>query len=158
MILIQYRWPHNTLTIYENGDVETKFDDGTVSRTYVNDYDEMFARDLGITGKQHKHIHELLHTMVGFRFFGQKYGSPILWRSAHGLMQPEDAVDEEKMCWQCTREVFGTHTTDKWYEDGPRKQMEKLGVNVDALVEDARRLYELPYRFGIDHITLLNPW
>lgn len=153
-----YRWPKSTMFVYEDGRIQHQFFDGTFSETRVYEGDEQFAKDLGITPAQHKHIHELLHMMVGFRFFGTDFGSPIVWRSAHKIPQPDDANDEEEIVWQLTREVFARHYTDKWYNDGPRRQLEKVGVNVDQLVYDARVRFRMLTEGKVSLIVFKEPW
>jgi len=148
--VITYVWPRLVMTcVPARGVLIVTYDDGAFCRVAgPGPDDHTFGRDLGCTGEQHIRLHELLHQLIGFRYFRSEYGSPVVRREATGEPQPAQGHDEpeEKMCWAVTRMVFGTHHSDPWFEPEWIERLREGGVDVERLVADARWLYEAPER------------
>ena len=88
-----YRWP----TFYlhhepETGQTFTFYRDDVWSGCGVVPEDHEHAAALGITPQQHRLAHELAHHLVGLHYYGDPYGSPVVWRDAHGTPQEEGGM------------------------------------------------------------------
>lgn len=141
----RYVWPKVHMEVdTKTRQVDIIYADGAVASACAGPLDHQFGKDLGCTGEEHIHIHELFHQLVGFSFYGSEWGSPVVRRAATGVPQPKQGHDEpeEKMCWALTRMAFGTHTTDPWFEPEWIAKLEEAGVDAEALVRKARWLFE----------------
>lgn len=145
--MIRYIWPKVLLEVEPaTGKVQVWYADGATCGTAPGPLDYQFGKDLGCTGEEHMHAHELMHQLVGFAYYRYEWGSPVVRRAATGVQQPAQGHDEpeEKMCWALTRMLFGTHETDPWFEPEWIERMTQAGVDVDGLVRLARILFEAP--------------
>ena len=98
--------------------------------------DATHAAALGITPEQHRLAHELGHHLVGLEFYRDEYGSPIVYRDAHGLSQPpRESELEEWMVTALTYHAFGKNA-----DYGALIDLQGGGVNVTELCAQFRWL------------------
>jgi hypothetical protein len=146
--MTRYVWPNVTLECDRSaGRVSITYSDGyTCSVDGAGPDDHTFGRDLGCSGEDHITLHEILHQLLGHRYYGSEWGSPVVRRAATGEPQPAEghSEPEEKMCWALTRMVFGKHLTDPWFEPEWIERLTDAGVEVHDLVYDARWLFQAP--------------
>lgn len=90
--MVYTRESGHTLTVYGAG--ENRWWSGSDP----NQDDAYHAERLGITQREHRLQHELAHHLVGFAYYWNSHGSPIIWRDAIHEVQPtRDAELEEWM-------------------------------------------------------------
>jgi hypothetical protein len=157
MTTIRYVWPLVTLEVNrDTRRVRVRYADGAECSAVAGPLDHQFGKDLGCTGEEHIHAHELMHQLVGFAYYGSPWGSPVVRRAATGAPQPAQGHDEpeEKMCWTLTRMLFGTHTADPWFEPEWIRTLEEAGVDVEGLVRLARWLYDAASVQDVEEVRL----
>jgi hypothetical protein len=86
--------------------------------------DDFHANILGITNKEHRLEHELIHHVLGFEL--GHYGSPIIDRDAHSQPQPQREAELEE--WKVTAFQYFIH--EKKYDKGAMMDLLKDGVDI----------------------------
>ena len=129
-----YRWPTFTLNHEpETGQTVTFYRDDIWSGCGVVEDDHEHAAALLITPQQHRLAHELGHHLIGLHYYRDPYGSPVVWRDAHGIPQTEgglvkpdwsEADREEWMTTALTYWAFHAADYDEW-------AIEELGSRVE---------------------------
>ena len=86
--MIRYIWPKVLLEVEPaTGKVQVWYADGATCGTAPGPLDYQFGKDLGCTGEEHMHAHELMHQLVGFAYYRYEWGSPVVRRAATGVQQ-----------------------------------------------------------------------
>jgi hypothetical protein len=75
------------------GKTVTYYPDETWTGGNLVDDDTFHANNLGIEPRHHRLAHEIGHHLIGFHYYKNKNGSPILYKAAHNeFISPQDPV------------------------------------------------------------------
>lgn len=92
--------------------------------------DDQFHGDaLGITAKEHRLLHELLHHLVSIAYYGSE-DTGVIFRDAHAIPQTEPESELEE--WMVTALTYRFCGRD--HDTGAITDLERAGVNVDTLL------------------------
>jgi hypothetical protein len=148
--MIVYKWPKFTLKCcYNSGDVTTTYDDGHWSGCKPVKDDEFHAKRLGISDKEHRLVHELSHHLIGFAYYKQETGSPVIYRSAHNIEQSEP--DSELEEWMVTALTY--HIYQKNYDYGAISYLYNVFEDVELIANRLKAymaMYKAKYNCCID--------
>jgi hypothetical protein len=97
----------------ETGATYTRYHDGHWTGGEPIPDDAFHAERLGITAEQHRLVHELVHHLVGFKYYNFD-GSPVLYKSARleELPQPDTELEE----WMVTAWTYAFY--EKEFDKG----------------------------------------
>lgn len=133
-MIVRYEWPgfalrHNTV----DGLTVTTYDDTPRSSGCTPIADDLFhAMRLSMTDKEHRLHHELAHHIVA-RATGETLGSPIIFRDARGITQPQREAQLEE--WKATALQY--HSRQRLdlhhYDTGALMDLQDAGADVNAV-------------------------
>ncbi len=114
--------------------------------------DAFHAKQLGITEKQHRLEHELLHHLVGLFYYKDKNGSPVVYRDVHHIPLPAfySMIEE----WLVTGLTYSLHEKEWEHKTKAMMHLQERKINLIELKHIARWLLDAPQ--NIDVIKINN--
>jgi len=137
------------------GTVLTHYPDHTRTGGEVVEEDALHAEALGLSPLEHRLLHELAHHVVALErgVTDGEHGCWILWRSAHGLPQREEAGTDE---WYVTAVSYAAYAAQlpSAGHYGALMDLQALGIHVPTLCRRLRWLMDAA-RLGVPEVVVM---
>lgn len=143
-----YHFPYFKLEYdQQTGRVTTLFSDKSICSVIPNSEDERHGRNLGLSGGQHKLLHELIHSLIATAR-GKQY-CEIVYAQANSLPMPLNAPYIERMVFALSYEAHQTPMLFKDWHDAIEEV--KQFTNLPAILRDIK---DLQLKINTDKVTI----
>lgn len=162
-MIVTYQWDEFSMAFNtQTGECITRYPGGHWSGSKPVPEDHFHATKLGITPELHRLEHELAHHLVGFAYYGEKTGSPVVYRDAHHIPQEEGGwakegwSEAEREEWMTTALQYLSHARE--FDPGAIMDLQgKRSIVISRLSRRLNALVCLAECAGSDMTLILKP-